>query len=567
MTPAANGAPASNSLDRPNTTLVISGLYWCVLVAFAIWQRPPLPVDETRYLAVAWEMWLRDDFLVPYLNGEPYSHKPPLLFWLMHAGWALFGVNDWTPRLVAPLFGLVSLWLTWRLARDLWPDNAGPARLAPLILVGAVFWALFTTLTMFDMMLALFTLLGMIGLVRLWRGRFWTGVLIIGLALGGGALAKGPAILLHILPAALLAPLWAPRLIDVSSGQVRISWARWYGGVVLALIFGFAIGLAWALPAAKAGGEAYAEAIFWGQSAGRVVKAFAHARPWWWYLAVFPPLILPWLIWPAAWRAVRRTASGLLQDGGVRLCLIWAGTAFVVFSIISGKQLHYLLPEFPALALIFALALSRATSDAKDGGTGFWRRSDALVPALVFALIAIALILFFVLGLTPSWASTAGAATALPIAVLLIATGLYYRAPGSTVESRTVRLAAVPVVLVIAIHLAAQPVLAQAYDLRPFAESLKKLEDAGHRFAFLGKYHGTFTFLGRLETTVLPFNGSTAAKRWMAENPTGKLISYRKKNPPADSEGAELIHPYRSGFFTLWDAVKHRDAEPSWDRR
>ena len=65
--------------------------------------RPVLPVDETRYLTVAWEMWLRGDFLVPYINGEPYSHKPPLLFWLIHLGWAVFGVNDWWPRLVAPL--------------------------------------------------------------------------------------------------------------------------------------------------------------------------------------------------------------------------------------------------------------------------------------------------------------------------------------------------------------------------------------------------------------------------------------------------------------------------------
>ena len=71
--------------------------------------RPPFPVDETRYLAVAWEMWWRDEFLVPHLNGDTYSHKPPLLFWLMHAGWWLFGVNDWWPRLIAPLFSLLDL--------------------------------------------------------------------------------------------------------------------------------------------------------------------------------------------------------------------------------------------------------------------------------------------------------------------------------------------------------------------------------------------------------------------------------------------------------------------------
>jgi len=62
-------------------------------MATALSTRTYFPIDETRYVGVAWEMWLRGDFLVPHLNGEPYSHKPPLLFWLFQAGWWLFGVT------------------------------------------------------------------------------------------------------------------------------------------------------------------------------------------------------------------------------------------------------------------------------------------------------------------------------------------------------------------------------------------------------------------------------------------------------------------------------------------
>ena len=64
-----------------------------LLLTTTIFFRNPIPIDETRYLSVAWEMWLRGDFLVPYLNGHTYSHKPPLLFWLFESGWAIFGVN------------------------------------------------------------------------------------------------------------------------------------------------------------------------------------------------------------------------------------------------------------------------------------------------------------------------------------------------------------------------------------------------------------------------------------------------------------------------------------------
>src|SRR6218665_1598985 len=65
-----------------------SGHWWALattgtlgLGLLALCVRGPLPVDETRYLAVAWEMWDRGSFLLPLLNGEPYAHKPPLLFW------------------------------------------------------------------------------------------------------------------------------------------------------------------------------------------------------------------------------------------------------------------------------------------------------------------------------------------------------------------------------------------------------------------------------------------------------------------------------------------------------
>ena len=70
-------------VNADNYALLWTGL-WIVMVATAIGFRPLLPVDETRYLAVAWEMWRDGNFLVPHLNGETYSHKPPLLFWLMH---------------------------------------------------------------------------------------------------------------------------------------------------------------------------------------------------------------------------------------------------------------------------------------------------------------------------------------------------------------------------------------------------------------------------------------------------------------------------------------------------
>ena len=152
----SSACPASLMPKTIDSSPVLSGwlwgLLWAALVISALILRPILPIDETRYMSVAWEMWLRNDYLVPHLNGEIYSHKPPLLFWLINVGWAIFGVNDIWPRLVAPIFGLGCLAMTSLLGRRWWPESSAQF-LAPILLLGCYFWGIFTTLTMFDLIL------------------------------------------------------------------------------------------------------------------------------------------------------------------------------------------------------------------------------------------------------------------------------------------------------------------------------------------------------------------------------------------------------------------------------
>ncbi len=118
------------------------------------------------------------------------------------------------------------------------------------------------------------------------------------------------------------------------------------------------LALVWAIPAGISGGDLYQHDIFWGQAAGRMVNSFDHQRAFWWYIGLFPFLILPWCIWPPLWKSLRANGKSLWHDGSQLFCLIWFTSALIVFSAISGKQLHYLLPEFPALALLGARSLA-----------------------------------------------------------------------------------------------------------------------------------------------------------------------------------------------------------------
>ena len=136
-----------------------------LLLGITIVGRHYIPPDETRYLAVAWDMWLHQDYLVPHLNHLPYSHKPPLLFWFINFGWYLFGINDWWPRCIPFLFSLGSIFFVNKISEKLWPKNSHIGLMASLLLLASSVWAVYSSALMFDMMLTFFTCLGVLGIV------------------------------------------------------------------------------------------------------------------------------------------------------------------------------------------------------------------------------------------------------------------------------------------------------------------------------------------------------------------------------------------------------------------
>ncbi len=540
---------------------------WSVLMAVALWLRPPMPIDETRYLAVAWEMWTTGDQLVPHLLGQPYAHKPPLLFWLIEAGWWVFGVGEWWGRLAAPLAALAATLLTMDLARRLWTDDGGrAARLTPILLLGCVFWAVFSTLTMFDCLLACCVLVGMHGVAAagLSAGRSGWKRLALGVALG--ILAKGPVALLHLLPALALAPWWA-----TGTGLTRPAWRGWYARAALAVLCGLLLVLAWALPAAHRGGAAYQDAILWGQTAGRLAgdanapELNPHGRPLWWYLPLLPALLFPWSLWPPLWRAAARWRV-LRADRGARLLVAWLVPAFVAFSLIGGKQVHYLVPLLPAAALLAARLL---TAGAPAVGT----RAD-LGPALsLIATVAVGLMLaplvhprFYAwdnheLSLA-TWAAAipwwAGPLLAAPLVLAWSAR------PGTPAHSaRALALACGAAVL--ALSAIAAPMASDAFDLRPLARDIACWQQQGP-VARLTPYYGEYQFLGRLREAVVRLGADDIAG-WVRAHPDGRLIlGFGAHRPPPSWFGPpESVRSYRGVLLGVWrcDALRARLPAPA----
>lgn len=517
------------------------------IVAATLAARPLWPLDETRYAAVAWEMWVRGDFLVPYLNGAPYAHKPPLLFWLMQLGWAVFGVNDWWPRLVAPLFALGSLWLTAELANRLWPRQPQPAVVAPWLAFGSLMWLVFTPLTMFDMLVVFFTLVGMLGITRAWRSGGARGFVELGAAIGFGILSKGPVILLHLLPVALAAPWWA--------FEPRPDWRRWYGGVGLALVLGALIALAWAVPAGLIGGAEYRDAIFWGQTAGRVTESFHHSFPWWWYLPLLPVVLFPWFLWLPVWRGLWRLRKAP-RDAALRFCGAWLVLVFALVSLVAGKLPHYLLPLFPVFALLAAYALTAADDTARE--------YDAVLVALGLGAVA-GLWMYLVRDPQAFGIDAASAPSLRPgIVMAVCAFAVLFTAQLSLLR-RVQALVLALVAVLAAGFVGAADTVGPGFDLRPMAQRLKSLEDQGRPVAHLGKYHGQFQFLGRLTRPVASVTDD-ALPAWLVEHPNGYVVgsvygtgytrlanALRASAPAPLSPGlaAEFVQPHRRGGLYL----------------
>jgi 4-amino-4-deoxy-L-arabinose transferase-like glycosyltransferase len=469
-------------------------LAWGLVALASIFLHGPMPLFSTRSLAVAWEMWDRGSWLVPLFNGAPYSHKTPLLQWLIHAGWLVTGVNDIWPRVLMVLLGMVAIAQTGVLARRLYPQRAGIAANAAWAMAGSWYFFLFGLQVMYELPLTVAVLGGMLALCRR-RGEawvpWWPG---LALAVGFGLLAKGPVALLHLGVPLLAARWWHP--------AAQADGRRFARSALLAVLGGLCMFAVWLVPALLLGDPDYRRALLVTQTAGRIKDSFDHAEPWWWYASVLMALMAPWW-WQAWWW---RQVPDLWRDPGNRFAWAWILGMLFCFSLISGKQPYYLLPGFAGFALLLAVAV-----DA--------RPRLGVMPGLVVMLLALLLLAF------PQYAGRID----LPFPAQLgwtfpAAGGAMLLAALAMLRWRRLPVVASGVLVAAALlHAATTPLIRAQFDFTPTARALGEAQRAGARIAFLGEYQLQFHFAGRLHDPVVLVD-EAAARAWAARHPRDLIV-------------------------------------------
>ncbi|MHA6205784.1 ArnT family glycosyltransferase [Dyella soli] len=514
---------------------------WGLAALLAIFSHGPMPLYSTRTLAVAWEMWNHQHWLVPHINGQPYSEKVPLLFWMIHAGWFVFGVNDVWPRVLEVIFGGAELVLVSLLAQRLFPSRPWVAKASPWMLLALGYAFLFGLQIMYEVLLAVWVLAALLCLTpRPQRAEpRW---LLFGLCIGAGLLTKGPVMLLHVAFPWLLGPLW--------SDWARDNRARWYGRGVLSVLLGGAMLLAWALPAGFSGGEAYRQRLFFTQTAGRVVNAFDHARPFWWYVPMVPALLFPFSGWPRAWAALITLRRPF--DHGIRFALCWLLPVMLVFSFISGKQLYYPLPEFAGGVLLLAGAVAVLRDQRPALASTPWLGTWPLgVGGILFgAFLFVLPVLVAHNELHGEWFdNTQRYSRYFSVVFVLLGALLLLRGRG---EMR--RLAFAGLVGTLALNTLFTLTMWQNFDLRPSAHLLGAADAEGRAIGYVGNYEGQFHFEGRLTRPIERLSEGEQLQTFALEHPDGLVIARPEKLQPTDLRYPLLVQPFRSSWVVIWPA-------------
>ncbi|HEY3520815.1 MAG TPA: glycosyltransferase family 39 protein [Rhodanobacteraceae bacterium] len=488
---------------------------WLVLLLPLALTFPPIPIDETRYLTAAWEMFNSGQWLVPTVDGAWYSDKSPLLFWLIVFGWKLVGVHTWVARVGTLVVSLGILLTLRRLAVRFDIGQRGPDA-AMWLLAGCLGFVVFSAAIMFDLLLTLFVLAALHALLDLDRRKWARGVVALGIAVGLGLLAKGPVMLLHIAGAGLLAPFW--------SDTARSLKSRWYAALLAGLLIGVALMACWVIPAALYAGPSYWQPLL-DKISGRITNSFAHNRPWWWYLPLVPLLVLPWLLTLraplAAWKAMPRERIG-------RFVFCWWLPPFMAFCAISGKQIHYLLPLLPAWMLGGAWLLQR------DGAR---LRPGLLVLLALLAGAAIAALPWQAahrFGYSPQpWA-----AVFAPLA--LIIAFCIWRAWGRNVRSLALAATTLISTAMLAFALSCLPAL----DVTAEASFVAQAQRAHLALVHVETSSGLFGYAGRLHEPV-PWIPKTQVGAWCRAHPDGIVLTSEGHDEPAGAK------PFRSWPYLL----------------
>lgn len=307
--------------------------------------------DEGRNAEKAREILVLNDWITPHENFHPVLDKPIFLYWLIALSYQRFGISEWAARLPSALAALGCLAVVYYFVRTHW--GSWPALWAGLILLTSLEFFVLARVVIFDMPLTFFLTVVLCVFYEAGhsddvRRQRWLCLLLYG-ALGAATLIKG---LIGILLPGMV--IFCYLLLSKQWSILRRIYL--FPGILLFL----AIVLPWYLQV-NARNDGYLRYFFWDEHFGRYATAnFDRSQPWYYFFLVLLAGFFPWtLLLPFVLVYYRRKTF----DDQTLFLILWAVLPFLFFSFSKSKLPHYILPIFPALAILTAVALVQKLSE------------------------------------------------------------------------------------------------------------------------------------------------------------------------------------------------------------
>jgi 4-amino-4-deoxy-L-arabinose transferase-like glycosyltransferase len=361
------------AVSRVAVYLCLLAIGFVAVSLYVLRLRTLVPPDEGRYAEMAREMFASGDWITTRLNGIKYFEKPPLQTWMTALSFAVFGLGEWQARLWTGLCGLLGVGLTGLAGWRLYGARAGVY--GALVLGSCFYWVACSQVDSLDMGLSAMMALALCGLLLAQRDaaapverRNWMLACWAGMALA--VLSKG--LIGIVLPGGVLA-LYALAARDAAILK------RLHAGKGLLLFL--CIAAPWFVLVGLRNPE-QPHFFFVHEHFDRfLLKEHHREAAWWVFLALLAAGSIPWL-----GVLVQSLASGAGREPGRfqprLLLLVW--TVFIVafFTKSSSKLPGYILPVFPALAMLVGRYLVAATRRHLLANAG-------LVAAMGIALLAL----------------------------------------------------------------------------------------------------------------------------------------------------------------------------------
>jgi 4-amino-4-deoxy-L-arabinose transferase-like glycosyltransferase len=476
--------------------LIVCGLLFFLPGFFNI---PPVDRDEARFAQATKQMVETGDFVDIRFQDDVRYKKPVGIYWLQAAvvetasalGLQRAQVRVWLYRVPSLIGAIGAVLLTYWTAL-VFVTRRG-AVLAGVLLCSTVLLGVEARLAKTDAMLLLTVVAAMGALARVylswqrgedpehpswaWPAIFWT-------AMAGGILLKGPLILMFV-----VLTIGTLAILDRSASwlwRLRPVWGLTW---LLVLVLPWFVAIFW-----RAGDAFFADSIG-GDMLSKLAAQESHGAPPGSYLLLFwvtfwPGAPLAGMAAPAVWRARR--------EPGAQFLLAWLVPSWIVFEIVLTKLPHYVLPLYPAIAILTVGALERRVLSRSwlMRGAAWW----FVIPAIMSVVAVVAAITLTRQPVFLAWPFVA--------ASLIFGLFAWWMYEDNRAERSLLNAAVASLFLSVAVYGIVLPALTPLFPSAEIARALRNVVCVGPKAAAAGFHEPSLVFMTGTSTVLTDGSGA-----------------------------------------------------------